>query len=148
MSVITGFIGIICWLIALYLMRNVNKNLKIAHISYTFVFLLYVVNNCLQGYGVQNDIFGYTYIITNCVLHFIMLCSAFYGFIVMDKTYCHESEKRKPHLWFVLVYTAFELAVTGFLSVMHYGEKINFEGGLIFIIIVAVYIFILVQFVR
>ena len=148
MSVITDFIGIICWLAALYLMRNVNKNLKIAHISYTSVFLLYVINNCLLGYGIQNDIWGYAYVIASCILHLITQCNTYYGFIVMDRMYCGASEKRKPHLWFVLAYTASELVITDYLVLMNYGKTINFEGGLLFIIIVAVYVFILVQFVR
>ncbi len=148
MSLITNFIGMICWLVSLYLLHKANKNLRIAYYLYALLFLLSVVENCVVGYGIKNDIFNYTYICVYYVLCAIMCICAIYGFIQMDNIYCNNSEKRKPHLGFALVYMPLEIAVAGVISVMNYGENLNFENGILFIILVFIYIFILVQFVR
>lgn len=148
MSLITDFIGMVCWLTSLYLMQKANKNLKIAYSSYSLLFLLCIIKNCMDGYGVQNDIFGYIYIIVFHVLLAVMVCCTVSGFIKLDNTYCGESEKKKPHLGFVLVCMTFDVAVSGVISVVNYGESLNFENGFIFIITVFIYVLILVQFVR
>ncbi|MBQ8210772.1 MAG: hypothetical protein IJZ35_09335 [Clostridia bacterium] len=148
MSLITDFIGMLCWLFSLYLMRKANKNLRIAYYSYSILFLLSVVNNCITSYGINNDIFNYAYLITYHILLAIMLICAISGFMTMDKTYCYDSEKRKPHLGFALVYMPFEVAVAGVISVMSYGESLNSENPILFIIMVVIYIFIIAQFVR
>lgn len=148
MSLITDFIGMVCWLVSLYLMRKVNKNLKIAYSSYSLLFLLYIIKNCIDGYGMQNDIFGYAYLIAFHTLFTVMWCCAVSGFIKMDNTYCADSEKRKAHLGFVLGYMTLEKIVFCGLLLLNEGEDINSEDPILFIIMMAIYVFILVQFIR
>lgn len=148
MKAIETFAGIVLVLISLFLMRTVNKKLHFAFIFSAAAFGFDIIENCVNSYGIENEILPYIFTVSDSILYLLMWFFAVYGFMEMDRTYCTDSDKKKPHLGFLLVYMPFELIVSCGLVLMNEGKELNVEVAYLFIITSVIYVFEIIQFVR
>lgn len=148
MKTIEIFIGIVMVLISLFLMRTVNKKLQFAFIFSAVAFGCDIIENCVNSYGIENEILPYIFTVLNSILYLLMWFFTVWGFMEMDRIYCADSDKKKPHLGFLLVYMPLEIIVSCGLVLMNEGKEVNGEGAYLFIIMSIIYVFEIVQFVR
>lgn len=148
MQIITSFVGTVLILLSLFLMRKVNKNLRFAFLFCALSFFVGSIKSCIAGFGVQNEAFTYAYIIINSILAAGMWIAAISGFMQMYKIHCADDEKSKPHLGFAMFYLPFELLISCVLTMTNDGRRLNIESTILAAILTAVYIFIIVQFVK